>query len=284
MRGELLITIHDSDYMDMDIGMAYRFLDTRTVSAELHNHNYYEYFIVTSGTIIHKINGKKTQLNPGTLVFIRPSDRHCYCTDEENSFKIINISFRTLHFESLIKYFDSPVLKSMIEAPDPPTITLPSMQITALKKRHYQLNVITDKSSLAIQLKALLADVFAYFIVEFERQSRDDSKQWLQSLLDQMNTPENIEEGLPALIRFSGFSHGHLCRIMKQELGITPTKYITNLRLQYAANLLATTDYDILSISIQLGFSSLSHFITIFKEKFGLPPSKYRAVHNSKAW
>ena len=169
----------------------------------------------------------------------------------------------------------------MAEAAEPPTITLPAMQITALKKRHYQLNVITDKRALAIQLRALLADVFAYFIVEYERQSRDDSKQWLQSLLSQMNTPENIEEGLPALLRFSGFSHGHLCRIMKQELGVTPTQYITNLRLQYAANLLATTDYDILSISVQLGFSSLSHFITIFKKKFGMPPSKYRAAHNS---
>lgn len=276
-----MITIHDSDYMDMDLGMAYRFLDTRTVSPDLHDHNYYEYFIVTSGTIAHLANGKKTLLNPGTLVFIRPSDRHLYCIDESENFKIINISFRTVYFESITKYFDSPVLKNMAEAAEPPTITLPAMQITALKKRHYQLNVITDKRALAIQLRALLADVFAYFIVEYERQSRDDSKQWLQSLLSQMNTPENIEEGLPALLRFSGFSHGHLCRIMKQELGVTPTQYITNLRLQYAANLLATTDYDILSISVQLGFSSLSHFITIFKKKFGMPPSKYRAAHNS---
>jgi len=100
-----------------------------------------------------------------------------------------------------------------------------------------------------------------------------------------MHTPENIEEGLPALLRHSGFSHGHLCRIMKKTFGISPSQYITDLRLQYAANLLSTTDHDILSISVQLGFSSLSHFITIFKKKYGVPPSKYRSTHtNMHTW
>ena len=96
-----------------------------------------------------------------------------------------------------------------------------------------------------------------------------------------MNTPENIYEGLPSLIRLSGFSHGHLCRVMKQKYDTTPIRYITNLRLEYAANLLATTNYDILTISVNVGISSLSHFITIFKQKYGVSPSKYRSLNSN---
>ena len=143
------------------------------------------------------------------------------------------------------------------------------------------LNVCSDKNGIVTLLRALICDVFADFIMEYERQTQNSAEKWLQSVLIQMNTPENIEEGLPALLRYSGFSHGHLCRIMKKKYGTTPSQYITDLRLKFAANLLTSTDYDILNISLQLGFSSLSHFITIFKKKYGLSPSKYRATYNN---
>lgn len=273
--------ILDSDYMDMELSMAYRFLDDKTVLTEFHEHNYYEYFIVTAGTIIHEVNGDIQNLKTGDMVFIRPSDNHRYSLNEDSHFKMINISFSVRHFENLQRYFESPVLDKMLLSPEPPVISLSQTQVTTLKKKHYLLNVSTDKSAHIIQLKTLLVDVMEHFITEYEQQSQNDSKKWLKSVLLQMNTPENIEEGLPALIRYSGFSHGHLCRIMKQEFGVTPTQYITNLRLQYAANLLSTTNYDILSISVRLGFSSLSHFITIFKEKFGITPSKYRTTYSS---
>lgn len=270
-------TIHDSDYMDMDIGMAYRFLDTKSVLTELHDHNYYEYFIVTSGNISHAVNGTVQNLKTGDIVFIRPHDTHKYNIEDDDDFKLINISFCTKYFDEIASFFRNPVVDLLLGADESPIIAIPATQLTALKKKHALLNVSHNKSNLITQLKTLLVDVISLFVLEYEHQSQLDSKKWLQNVLMQMNTPENIEEGLPALIRLSGFSHGHLCRIMKNELGMTPTKYVTDLRLQYAANLLSSTDYDVLSIAVRLGFSSLSHFVTIFKEKYGLTPSKYRS-------
>lgn len=277
------LTILDSDYMDMSIGMAYRFLDNKSVITELHDHNFCEYFIITSGSIIHEVNGLVQELKVGDMVFIRPHDTHKYLLNENSSFTMINVSFRLLYLEKVMAYFNNNVLNDMHHAEQPPLITLSSSYISALKKKHYMLNICSDRSALTAQLQALLCDVFAYFIMEYELQSQNSAKKWLQSVLIQMQTPENIEEGLPALLRYSGFSHGHLCRIMKKEYGITPSQYITDLRLKFAANLLTTTEYDILNISIQLGFSSLSHFITIFKKKYGLSPSKYRSTYSSNS-
>ena len=267
--------------MDMNIGMAYRFLDTETVLTDFHDHNYYEYFIVTNGTIIHEVNGESQNLKTGDIVFIRPKDCHRYSVSDKSDFKIINISFCKKHYDSIVNYFESPILEKCNNSPNPPVISLSSTQLTYLKKKHYLLNVSDSDTSLLPQLKALLVDVFACFITGYDEYAQSDPKKWFQSVLNQMNTPENIEEGLPALIRYSGFSHGHLCRIMKQELGVTPTQYITDLRLKYAANLLSTTDYNILSIAMRLGFSSLSHFISIFKSKYGVTPSKYRSIHTN---
>ena len=274
--------IRDTDYMDMKLGMAYRFLNNDTVLTEMHRHNYYEYFIITDGSIIHEINGIPYELNTGDLVFIRPDDCHRYHLNKKTGCGIINISFRSVYFEELKSYFDNnAVLQSMLDSKDAPVITLSSARLNLLKKQHSKLNLAGSKENLLVMLKTLLIDVFSCFILEYNPYSRNAADGWLESVLSQMNTPENIYEGLPALIRLSGFSHGHLCRVMKQNYDTTPIRYITNLRLEYAANLLATTNYDILTISINVGISSLSHFITIFKQKYGVSPSKYRSLNSN---
>lgn len=274
-------TIYDSDYMEMDIGIAYRFLDNNTVLTEPHDHNYYEYFIVTSGAIIHKVNGHSKRLKTGDLVFIRPRDCHQYLFKDSENCQMINVSFQTRHFDNMAAYFNSPILDRLIESETSPIITLSSAATASIKKKHNMLNAPQSKTKLVTLLKTLIIDVFSYFMTEFDDSNKDASQNSFQSFLLQMNTPENIEEGLPALIRISGFSHGHLCRIMKKELGVTPIQYITNLRLEYAANLLISSDYEIITIATQLGFSSLSHFIVIFKNKYGMPPSKYRALYSN---
>ncbi len=278
----MAITIHDTDYMDQSLGMAYRFLNRETALQSMHNHNYYEYFVIVSGEIIHEVNNEVQYLHSGDLVLVRPNDYHRYNTEKTSGCNIINVSFKKEHFESIKNYFNNPLIDKLITDPMPPHIYLNAQRLSSLKRKHNTLNLYSEKSDLTVWLKNLLADVFSYFLIEYDRQSQSDSKKLLQPALLQMNTPENIEEGLPALLRTSGFSHGHLCRIMKKEFNTTPIKYITDLRLQYAANLLTTTDYDILSISVRLGFSSLSYFITIFKKKYGMPPSKYRSLQSNR--
>ena len=272
--------IHDSDYMDMEVGMAYRFLNNRSVLTEMHTHNYYEYFLITSGEIYHIVNGKTTLLPTGSAVFIRPEDCHKYRIAECEDCEMINVSFRTSHLEDALRFFDNSATGKLLEGREPPTITLSASQISAMKKKHAMLNVSPSKNGLIVLLKTLLIDVVAYFLMEYEQQS-NASETFLQSVLAKMNTPENIEEGVPALVRISGFSHGHLCRLMKKEMDTTPVKYVNNLRLQYAANLLTSTTKDVLSIAMELGFSSLSHFITIFRQKYGISPSKYRSTYSN---
>ena len=268
--------------MDMSLGMAFRFLNNDTVLTEMHHHNYYEYFIITGGEITHEINGTSYELHAGDMVFIRPDDCHRYKLNKKIGCNIINISFRAVHFDAILKYFDNnKVLLSMLESKEAPVVTLSTARLNYLKKQHSKLNLAGSREKLLTRLKTLLIEVFSGFILKYDPCRRNVSEGWLESVLLQMNTPENIYEGLPALIKLSGFSHGHLCRVMKQKYDTTPIRYITNLRLEYAANLLATTNYDILTISVNVGISSLSHFITIFKQKYGVSPSKYRSLNSN---
>lgn len=86
---------------------------------------------------------------------------------------------------------------------------------------------------------------------------------------------ETIE--LSTLAGISGVSEGHFCKIFKEYTHMRPIEYITALKIEYAKDLLLTPSrLSITDISRKLGFSSVSYFSKIFKEKVGLTPAEYR--------
>ena len=94
--------------------------------------------------------------------------------------------------------------------------------------------------------------------------------------LKKFNQPEYIREGVPALLRLSNFSHAQLCRIMKRMLDTTPQEYVIDLRLNLAFQMIQSTTLPLAAIAEQVGYSSLSHFITIFTQKYHITPSMLR--------
>ena len=69
----------------------------------------------------------------------------------------------------------------------------------------------------------------------------------------------------------------HLSRTVRKMLGCTPTQYVNQPRLTYAANLLLHTDQPILEISHTIGIDNLSYFYQIFRKRFGVTPARFRA-------
>lgn len=60
------------------------------------------------------------------------------------------------------------------------------------------------------------------------------------------------------------------------EMGITPNKHITRLRLEKAKRLLTNSDQSISDIAVQCGFRSTSYFGYVFKRSIGTSPSVFR--------
>ncbi len=79
-------------------------------------------------------------------------------------------------------------------------------------------------------------------------------------------------------------STSHISRLFKEELGISPSDYIRNVKLDKAKNLLRFSDYSIIEISNYLSFSSQSHFSKLFFEDTGMTPKKYRETYYGTTW
>lgn len=72
-----------------------------------------------------------------------------------------------------------------------------------------------------------------------------------------------------------GISRSYAAKLFKKYLSITPTGYINREKLSYAAELLLNTALNVGEVSDHLGFCDVYYFSRMFKEHFGVPPSKY---------
>lgn len=75
----------------------------------------------------------------------------------------------------------------------------------------------------------------------------------------------------------TGYSQRQLSRIITAEKNMTPAKYILELRLEKAHELLSTSkDLKIKEIKYSIGINSSSYFSKKFKDRFGYKPSEFK--------
>lgn len=69
-----------------------------------------------------------------------------------------------------------------------------------------------------------------------------------------------------------------LFRRMQVLIGLSPSAYIRQVRMETAARLLRESSESIDEIALQTGFASTKYFTRIFKETFGVLPRQYRSA------
>lgn len=84
---------------------------------------------------------------------------------------------------------------------------------------------------------------------------------------------------LEAIGRTACLSVPQLVRQFKSVYGQTPHRYLTNIRLQHAADSLRRTSTPIRELTWQSGFTDPSAFCRIFRANYALSPDRYRALH-----
>ena len=73
----------------------------------------------------------------------------------------------------------------------------------------------------------------------------------------------------------SFMSEVYFRKIFKKEYGISPQKYIINLRIQNAVGLISSGYYSVKEIAYLSGYNDYKYFSTEFKKNKGVSPSEY---------
>lgn len=280
-----LFTAEDAFLPGMDC--RYNFITSFRDYTTPHTHEFYEFFVITEGKIVHRFNQSSSVLHDGSLVFIRPSDIHWYEKHEEFDCKWINVTFSKSVFHDLQIFLGEAFSwGNLLNFDVPPCIHLSKTEKNLLVRRLDKLNLlpIARKNVIEIEFRALLVDMFTRYFNDIDFIKVEQLPLWLGNLCELMSDKDNFIRGLDAMKELSGKTHEHLCRLFRQHLSCTPTEYIHGLKLNYAANLLANSDMEILEISLESGFDNLSHFYHLFKKEFGTSPLEFRKTNHRRCF
>ncbi len=81
---------------------------------------------------------------------------------------------------------------------------------------------------------------------------------------------------LKTLAEDTGYSRGHFHRMFYAATGKTPHRYVLQLRLGRAQELLRQRQTALIDIAAECGFSSHAHMSRIFRQLLGISPREYR--------
>lgn len=267
------------DLIDSEAEIHYAFHQSiRSITVE-HRHDFYEIFLLTHGSVVHVINGKRQVLEEGALVFMRPHDIHYYAKDGTRPCHLINLAFPESTTNELFSYLGSGFApERLLQSEMPPMTMLPKAEMNLVKAQLEELNTIprTQKAAIRTRLRVLLVELFSKHFPVRKRVHRKTIPDWLDWLVNEMHKKENFTAGLARMQHLSHRSAEHLSRLFRKHLDVTPTQFVNDLRLNYAANLLANTDEHIVAISLEAGFENLSHFYHLFRKKFNQSPKQFR--------
>lgn len=83
-------------------------------------------------------------------------------------------------------------------------------------------------------------------------------------------------DGLDALAERLEVSKPHLIRTFTHEVGISPGKYITRARIEYAKLLLSEPEMPVSFAAEAAGFAGANYFAKVFRRETGLSPSEFQ--------
>lgn len=282
-----MIRLREADLINPQAEAHYAFHSYfSAISTRPHCHDFYELFLLHSGSVRHHVNDQEQSLTAGALVFIRPDDRHYYQQIGQQDCQLLNLAFPERTLRALVDYLGPDFRpQRLLEAPLPPLAWLSEGEKEGLRKQLEAWNQTRLSAPLQgrLELRTLLAGIFTRCFPAEAPPHQRTGIGWLDELCQAMRQPSRFTGGVMEMYALAGKSPEHLARSFQRHLQTTPTAFVNGLRLDYAAALLTDSDRAILDIAFEAGFENLSHFYRLFNQRFGLSPRRYRQTYRRSA-
>ncbi len=252
---------------------------THLISANIlmHTHSYWEGFYVVRGACSHISGSSVGKLLPGTLYLLKPYVEHSFADkDEKDLFLHRDFCIGDSLLKECCDNIDPNLYEKFILSPKKIfSLDIDKHEQSFLEKRLDAFNIARDGITRA-SLAKLFVDTLLQLFVENDMNINPKYDETFSRLLILLKNKDVLYEGIPKLIELSGYSHGHICRLFKQYTGQSPVKILTDLRMQQAETMLTQTDFPIIYISNEIGYPSMSRFISLFKRYYNMTPYQYR--------
>jgi AraC-like DNA-binding protein len=99
----------------------------------------------------------------------------------------------------------------------------------------------------------------------------------VEKIIQMMREDVRGELSLAEFAQSVNLSVWRLCHIFKSDVGMPPIRYLRQLRMERAKDLLESSFLSVKEIAFQVGLNDESHFVRDFKSTYGYSPALYRS-------
>lgn len=231
-------------------------------------HEYYELTYVDVGTLYTQVDGVDFTLESGDFIIYAPGQFHTQRTSPDVACSYITILFN-------MNIDNSQLLQSRV--------------FKGRKSLHNTIRYFVKASDevqphstnlILVYLSEIIAKLLCYEELPVQHYSTSPAQQNFENeLLNEIVIfiNSNIYEPLTIedlCTKFS-ISRSSLQVLFKNNMGIAPKQYISDLKLNKSKILIKQGKYTISEISNMLAFNSIHYFSRKFKQRFDIAPSDY---------
>ena len=246
----------------------------------LHGHiDYWEFTLVTKGTIKNVCNDETFIYNQNTLFYSTTKDVHkLLLNDKNDQIQYCNIVVRESRLKQILNCFSPDFYEILLNGKK--SFRFSEFRKIEIDRIIHMINAL-DTSDTQKYENYLCSAVF--LILQFLHAANIDNTEsqnpWINLLNKKMNSTDFLKYNVDRLCNELNCSRMHLNRFMKQYYNMTPHQFLLNYKLSYAYNLLLTSDLSMKDIIQTIGYDSFSSFTKNFKEKYGYTPYVFKQTH-----
>ena len=235
------------------------------ITDNIEGRNDYYLMYIECGELEFEINEKSFTAQSGCTVIFPPHCHYKYTYLGDNALSYLWSHFTGSYTERFLAESGFKKLPCIIQSD--PSIKI----ISHFEKLFYifSLHEPLQKQRLACQLENILLSIAL-------NSNSTYMVRGLAKSLGYIHTCYNKEIRIPELAKMESLSNSRYITVFKENMGMSPSEYILNLRINVACDLLRHHDLSVKEVAASVGYYNSHFFSKLFKKKTGSTPKKYK--------
>lgn len=250
----------------------------------LHAHEYYEVFFNLSSDVSFLVNDKLYPVLPCEAMVSRPGDVHMAVFKKSEVQNYVCVWIRSPDKKALPKSFISENFN--------PHFVFNSQEKTKARLLTLALANACDENHSEIEKLSCLLNFLRFLdevsikntlapktdtsvLNEKSEANQSELPELMEKILDDMRKNFTLQRSVNDVANEYFISYATLCRWFRKYLRWSPRAYLESIRLSNARAMLLSGS-SVTEACFASGFSDCSHFISLFKRKFGKTPFLYK--------
>ncbi|NSW92051.1 MAG: helix-turn-helix transcriptional regulator [Firmicutes bacterium] len=241
-------------------------------------HDYYQIVFILSGEGEITISNFTYNVEVNQVYIFKPNVKHSIMASKLKSLNTVEL-----------KFYCNNVMTSAYLNELPPRIENTSEVI-----RNAFINIIEELKKPDQYTESIISCLLNQIVLYLTRKLYQEEKQLFKSIgkID-LKSDKNNTDPLDNVVNFINreyhkeiklndladmvhLSPVYFCSVFKERYGVSPIKYLQNIRLENAKKLLYSSNESVTRISEKVGFQSVHYFSRFFKAREGITPNEFR--------